>query len=201
MYTCEYCSNLCIQWFNHCHVLETAVVCLILRALLQILVLSTLDIWLSYVTLYACNYQSKRKVIADKEKMVEHDNEVYYDADLEVETPQNNIDNTKNTKLNQVWVHFINNHSSHTLIIIYSIQLILKQRWSTVFENILFILLMTCHLQYKFGCMGQLKIVLNWCVAIFSIPLHPYSIVCTDDFAHQSKLTKTAIFFTLELNW
>ena len=41
-------------------------------------------------------------MIADNEKLVEHDNEVYYDADLEVETPQKNIDNTKNTKLNQV---------------------------------------------------------------------------------------------------
>ena len=41
-------------------------------------------------------------MIADKEKLVEHDYEVYYDADLEVETPRKNIDYTANTKLNQV---------------------------------------------------------------------------------------------------
>ena len=66
-------------------------------------------------------------MIADREKRVEHDYEVYYDADLEVETPLNYIDNTKNTKLNQVWIHFTNSRSNHTYIIIYNIQQILKQ--------------------------------------------------------------------------
>ena len=127
MYTCEYCSNLCIQRFNHCHVLETAVVCVILRALLQILVLSSTDSLHAYFNLSTCYYQSERKVIADREKRVEHDYEVYFDVDPEVETPQNNIDNTKNTKLNQVWIHFTNSRSNHTYIIIYNIQQILKQ--------------------------------------------------------------------------
>ena len=66
-------------------------------------------------------------MIADREKRVEHDYEVYYDADLEVETPLNYIDNTKNTKLNHVWIHFTNSRSNHTYIIIYNIQQILKQ--------------------------------------------------------------------------